>query len=219
MSGGWPGLSAGDTGEGSSKPTSPFSGNSGFPPGVFTAGGVGFPSGGAGVPPDGPFPSPGSGAGFPSVGSGFPGSGSGNGHDLSSPTTVPLPDDPFGPPGQSGSRQGAVPEQSGTAASETASTPLTWLLVALGLVIGSVLLFFLTQGATFGLVGWLMGGPLAIGALAMFMLADTKSRSNPWFTANPVADPMRRGVAVAALLAVGLSAYHVAADVARGIWT
>ncbi len=55
-------------------------------------------------------------------------------------------------------------------------------------MIGSVLLFFLTQGATFGLVGWLMGGPLAIGALAMFMLADTKSRSNPWFTANPVAD-------------------------------
>lgn len=99
------------------------------------------------------------------------------------------------------------------------TTPLLWLWVALALVVAALAVFFLLRSATGGVLGWVLGGPLAIGALAFGLVADAKARAATWFRPNPAADTLRRIVTVLALAAVALNSYHVAYDVSRGLWT
>lgn len=102
-------------------------------------------------------------------------------------------------------------------------TPVIWLVLSAGLVLVSVAvsLFALSsgRGASLGVVAWLIGGPLAIGAMAMFFTTDSKARQNPWYAGAGGGALARRLVIGSALLAVTMAAYLVANDVARGRWS
>lgn len=69
-----------------------------------------------------------------------------------------------------------------------------------------------------GAIAWLIGGPIAIGATAMFFTADAKARQHAWY-AGGVEGVARRLVIAGALVAVTLAAFLVANDVARGRWS
>jgi hypothetical protein len=66
------------------------------------------------------------------------------------------------------------------------------------------------------MLGWLIGGPGAIGVLAVFVQSDTRRRVEPLYAESPLADWGRRAVVVMSLVAVALNAWSIADFVARG---
>lgn len=123
------------------------------------------------------------------------------------PETLDLGDTPL----SDGASSGEIPS--------TARTSPLWLIVGLLLVVAAIGIFVAKRTATFGVIGWTLAGPLAIGAVAMFLVADSKARQNPWFVGSDALDWLRRAVIALALLGVALNAYSIAHDVARGMWT
>jgi len=100
-----------------------------------------------------------------------------------------------------------------------AGPPMLWLQVASALVIAGLVVFAVARGATLGLVGWILAGPLAIGALAGYTVADGRRRLDGWYAPSLLAEWQRRMTIVAALVVVALNAWRIADDVARGVWT
>ncbi len=96
--------------------------------------------------------------------------------------------------------------------------PMLWLGIGLLLTVAAVVLALIGRTATTGLIGWVLAGPLAIGAVAMFAVADAKKRESGWYAPSDLADWGRRILIVLALLAVTLCAWFIANDVARGMW-
>lgn len=70
-----------------------------------------------------------------------------------------------------------------------------------------------------GLVAWVLAGPLAITAVALFTSADGKKRESGWYRPSALAEWGRRVAVVLALVAVALAAWLIANDVARGVWS
>lgn len=96
--------------------------------------------------------------------------------------------------------------------------PMLWLGIGAALVVVAFAVALIGRTATTGLIGWVLAGPLAIGAMAMFITADAKRRESGWYTPSDLADWGRRILIVAALVAVALCAWFIADDVARGMW-
>lgn len=96
--------------------------------------------------------------------------------------------------------------------------PLLW--IGIGLLLGgaAVVIALIGRTATTGLIGWILAGPAAIGAVAMFAVTDAKRRESGWYAPSDVADWGRRLLIVLALVAVALCAWFIANDVARGVW-
>ncbi len=97
--------------------------------------------------------------------------------------------------------------------------PLLWLGVSLLLSVVALVLALVLDGATMGLVAWVLAGPLAITAIALFTSADAKRRESGWYAPSGLAEWGRRLAVVLALVAVGCAAWLIANDVARGVWT
>lgn len=98
-----------------------------------------------------------------------------------------------------------------------ATAPLMWLIAAGACALASVVMFFVTKGATMGVVGWLLAGPVAIGLWAAFIVGDNARRQTGWYRPSDLAELLRRGVVGVALVGVALNAFHIANDVARGV--
>ena len=96
--------------------------------------------------------------------------------------------------------------------------PLTWLLVSLGLAVAGIVVALILDGATIGLVAWIIG-VLSISAIALFTAADAKRQESGWYTPSAFADWGRRAAIILALVAVAAGAWLIANDVARGVWT
>ena len=94
-----------------------------------------------------------------------------------------------------------------------------WLLIGVVLVLAAIVLALVSSSATLSVAGWLIGGPLAIGAVAMFTVADAKARQDAWYVGSDALAWARRVVVCAALIAVALNAWTIANAVARGTWT
>lgn len=140
-------------------PTTPTPGQSGRPdrdnPAGGTPAGHGFDAG------LGELPGP---AG-PSTGSGITGSGVG-GSGLAGFDT-------FGP---------AATSSGGTLS--VARPPLPWLLgSAAAAVLGLLLAALLGALPPLAVIGWVLAGPVAIGALAIYTSADTRRRAQPLYVA------------------------------------
>lgn len=99
-----------------------------------------------------------------------------------------------------------------------ASPPVLWLGIAALLVAIGIGVFFAGHGATAGVIGWIVAGPLAITALGVFIVLDGKRAETGWYRPSSVADWGRRAVVLLALVAVALNAFLIANDVARGLW-
>lgn len=63
---------------------------------------------------------------------------------------------------------------------------------------------------------WFVGGPVAIGLLALFVKIDTARQAGPWYAVSPWSSWGRRLLVVVCLVAVALNAWIIADHFARG---
>jgi hypothetical protein len=116
--------------------------------------------------------------------------------------------------GQSGDRDafgGAI--TTGTLA--TAGPPLKWFAVALVMAAAGVVLALVSAtggGGVFApaLAGWLLAGPIAIGALAVYTRVDTRRRSESIYSAPRWAARLYWVVLVVCLAGIALGAWQIA---------
>lgn len=102
---------------------------------------------------------------------------------------------------------------------EPSKPPLLWLAISVLFSLGALVLAIVGHGATMGLIAWVLAGPLAITAVALFTSADSKKRESGWYRPSELAEWGRRIAVVLALVAVALAAWLIANDVARGVWS
>lgn len=96
------------------------------------------------------------------------------------------------------------------------SAPVPWLITGLLLAAVALVLAVVTNSLWPAVLAWLLGGPAAIGLLAVYAQADTGRRANPWYAEAPLADWGRRVLVALSLLAVAVAAWTIADVVARG---
>ncbi|MGW4098471.1 MULTISPECIES: hypothetical protein [unclassified Mycobacterium] len=102
----------------------------------------------------------------------------------------------------------------GGTALKTAGPPLVWFGVALGLaVLGAVIAIV---GAVAGpwlltaLAGWLLAGPVAIGALAVYTRVDTRRRTEAIYSAPGWTETLYWVVLAACLIGIAIGAWQIA---------
>lgn len=100
-----------------------------------------------------------------------------------------------------------------------ATAPLGWLGVALACVVVGALVGAVVHRATSGVFGWLMGGPIAIGLLAIFTVMDGRRRQDGWYRPSGVASWLQRVIVSLSLVAIVTNAWWIADAVARKTWT
>jgi len=105
------------------------------------------------------------------------------------------------------------------AGTETQAAPTLFLAIGLALASVAIVIAVVSDSASFASVGWMLGGPLAIGCLAVFLQKDTRRRSQPWYAESSLVPWLRRGLVFLAILAVALNAWTIANAVARGAWS
>jgi hypothetical protein len=116
--------------------------------------------------------------------------------------------------GQSGERDafgGAI--TAGTL--PTAGPPLKWFAVALVMAAAGVVLALVSATGGGGVIapalaGWLLAGPLAIGALAVYTRVDTRRRSESIYSAPRWASRLYWAVLVVCLVGIALGAWQIA---------
>jgi len=112
-------------------------------------------------------------------------------------------------------RQDAFGTATTTGTLETAGPPLKWFAVALVLAVAGAALALLSAtsgGGVFAtaLAGWLLAGPLAIGALAMYSRVDIRRRSESIYSAPRWAATLYWAVLVVCLVGIALGAWQIA---------
>jgi hypothetical protein len=129
------------------------------------------------------------------------------------------------PTTQSRSRRERVFDQSGgqdafgiatsTGTLTTAGPPLKWFAVTLVLAVAGAVLALISAAAGGGvlataLAGWLLAGPLAIGALAVYTRVDTRRRSESIYSAPRWTATLYWVVLVVCLVGIALGAWQIA---------
>ncbi|MFG1929980.1 hypothetical protein ACGFK1_04910 [Mycobacterium sp. NPDC048908] len=97
----------------------------------------------------------------------------------------------------------------------TAGPPLKWFGVALVMAAAGVVLAVVSATGGGGvlapaLAGWLLAGPLAIGALAVYTRIDTRRRSESIYSAPRWAARLYWAVLVVCLVGIALGAWQIA---------
>jgi hypothetical protein len=96
----------------------------------------------------------------------------------------------------------------------TAGPPLVWFAVALALAVVGIALagFSALSGPMIAsaIGGWLLAGPLAIGALAVFSRVDTRRRTEAIYSAPTWTSTLHRVVLAVCVLGIGVGAWQIA---------
>jgi hypothetical protein len=116
--------------------------------------------------------------------------------------------------GQSGDRD-AFGQAITTGTLATGGPPLKWFGVALVMAAAGVVLALVSAtggGGVFApaLAGWLLAGPVAIGALAVYTRVDTRRRSESIYSAPRWAARLYWAVLVVCLVGIALGAWQIA---------
>lgn len=91
------------------------------------------------------------------------------------------------------------------------SAPVVWLALAAVLeIVGLALGLAAADRPTLSVAGWLIGGFGAIGALAWFTLADSRRRTDPWYSATRMPGVVRGVLAATAVAVVAMNALQFA---------
>jgi hypothetical protein len=168
-------------------------------------------------------PPPGGGPGAPAGPA--PGRGPAGGFDpwagQPSPRPTATPTDAFGGPsgsdafGQNAGRDafGGLATPGGPTLT-TAGPPLSWFFVALGLAIAGIVIAAIGTLAG-GLIatalgGWLLAGPIAIGALAVYNRIDTRRRTESIYSAPGWTSTLYWAVLAASAVGIALGAWQIA---------
>jgi hypothetical protein len=116
-------------------------------------------------------------------------------------------------PQSPGGGLGAAPQP--TAAFSVVHPPLVWLYAATGVGLVALILVLVFWGVVpIAIVGWVLGGPIAIALTSIFQSADTSRRTQIGYSTGRSA--LARILYIAALV-VGLAAVVVAA-VTLAMW-
>ena len=110
--------------------------------------------------------------------------------------------------------QADPPAPAGPATSDAPGAPWHWLLAGFGVATAALVLGVL-GGFVPSVVGWVLGGPVAIGLFAVFVTVDGRRRAEPWYAGSAAADGGRRLLVVACLVAVALNAWQIADHISR----
>jgi hypothetical protein len=97
----------------------------------------------------------------------------------------------------------------------TAGPPLKWFAVTLLLAVAGAVLAVISAASGGGilvpaLAGWLLAGPLAIGALAVYTRVDTRRRSESIYSAPRWTATLYWAVLVVCLVGIALGAWQIA---------
>jgi hypothetical protein len=97
----------------------------------------------------------------------------------------------------------------------TAGPPLKWFAVTLMLAVAGAVLALISAAAGGGVLmtaaaGWLLAGPLAIGALAVYTRVDTRRRSESIYSAPRWTATLYWAVLVVCLVGIALGAWQIA---------
>jgi hypothetical protein len=104
----------------------------------------------------------------------------------------------------------------GDAAARPVGAPVGWLAAAAACLVGALASGWWRPGRpAFWLAGWLAGGFACVGLLAVFTLADSRRRTNPWYSASPMVLRCRTALVLLAAIAVCLNAWRFADWVSR----
>ncbi|MUL85846.1 MULTISPECIES: hypothetical protein [unclassified Mycolicibacterium] len=102
----------------------------------------------------------------------------------------------------------------GAAALRTTGPPLVWFAVALGLALAGVIVAVI--GAIVGpmlvtaVAGWLLAGPVAIGALAVYTRVDTRRRTDAIYSAPNWTSTLYWAVLAVCLVGIAVGAWQIA---------
>jgi hypothetical protein len=158
--------------------------------------------------PSGPIPPP-AGPGGPAAAPPQGGGGFSTGFDpwANQPKTQPRS-------GQSGG-QDAFGQATDAGTLATAGPPLKWFAVTLVLAVAGAGLALISAASGGGvlvtaLAGWLLAGPLAIGALAVYTRVDTRRRSESIYSAPRWTATLYWAVLVLCLVGIALGAWQIA---------
>lgn len=130
--------------------------------------------------------------------------------DISAPT--PAPASSFG----QGGFGGEPGERPTPTSGGDASAPVIWLIVGIAVALIAIIAAVATNSVGISIGAWALGGPVAIGLLAVFVNADNNARANPWYADSEASAWGRRLLVLLALVAVGLNAWTIADYMARG---
>jgi hypothetical protein len=97
----------------------------------------------------------------------------------------------------------------------TAGPPLKWFAVTLLLAVAGVVLAVISAASGGGvlvpaLAGWLLAGPFAIGALAVYTRVDTRRRSESIYSAPRWTATLYWAVLIVCLVGIALGAWQIA---------
>ncbi len=111
--------------------------------------------------------------------------------------------------------QDAFGDATSAATLATAGPPLKWFAVTLVIAVAGAVLALISAASGGGvlmtaLAGWLLAGPLAIGALAVYTRVDTRRRSESIYSAPRWAARLYWAVLVVCLVGIALGAWQIA---------
>jgi hypothetical protein len=112
-------------------------------------------------------------------------------------------------------QQDAFGQATTTAPLTTAGPPLKWFAVTVVLAVAGAVLALISAASGGGvlvpaLVGWLLAGPLAIGALAVYTRVDTRRRSESIYSAPRWTNTLYWMVLIMCLVGIALGAWQIA---------
>jgi hypothetical protein len=93
--------------------------------------------------------------------------------------------------------------------------PTGWLALSAACVVIAFGLGVWGGGPAAWLVGWLAGGFVSVGLLAVFTLADSRRRADPWYGARPLVSRLRTALVLLAAATICLNAWRLADWVSR----
>jgi len=116
---------------------------------------------------------------------------------------------------QAGGGRDAFGDATSAATLATAGPPLKWFGVTSVLAVVGAVLALISAASGGGvlvtaLAGWLLAGPLAIGALAVYTRVDTRRRSESIYSAPRWAATLYWAVLVVCLVGIALGAWQIA---------
>jgi hypothetical protein len=131
----------------------------------------------------------------------------------SSPANVPSPSDPFQSGGSGGDDwSNAFQSPGGNPRPGVVVThpPLTWLWLGIGFaIVGLALAGPSLNGVALYVVGWAIGGPLAITVLTVYARKDTAAQASAVYASERWVPLAYRGAFVICLLAVAVEALRI----------
>ena len=88
--------------------------------------------------------------------------------------------------------------------------PVIWLYLGVAVAAAGAVLAALFADIVLAIPAWVLAGPIAIGFLTVFILADTKSQSAPIYSMQGYVPWLYRTLLLVAAVGVGLSAWRIA---------